>query len=710
MTGRKKPSLLMGLKKASESLRKKYYWLFFIAFLFFFSWSSPLLSVLNSGLDHYTLSFVSMTSDLTSLLSVISAILGTILAISFSISIVVIQNGASSYTPSVLELYKKDSLTLLFFFYYVGSLTLTIITLQDLANTYLVNMTVVAFLFSFLFLLAQFFHIIDLIDPRGVIEKAKLHCFKDIKRLRSAVSSIIKKEDTTDPLHKELAKTPMYYWYVFHHEKGIHLSINQQILLISDVITKSSLRKEIETSTKGLGALAEIAENYIDIKTEDFTAEDELIVNLYNQLLSIFNIASNNKDIALMQENIRTIERIGDSTTKIKPLFGSNQTTKLAIYHICSLSKETMNQSFFDVTAQGIRSMQNLGINTIKKTGDDGLSSNYIFEIGRMAVESNSWYILGLSINALKELLCEAIAQKIDVNSEPIVIMKHISTLSVLSINSHLDQSLSMSLIPASPEFSIKKAALIALKVKDEQSAKVSPAYLEQYSQGILHGLLRMLATIAISSANQHSTYTLWGITGCLREIALIMLKEKLVTIKEGYTTEVLTIIEIMKNSYLSVAGYSFDEEVHLPAPTEIVDSITSIGSCALDSHKEITNECITALYIVSNAMIKRDQYGYEVARHAARIGVIGVIALSKNETAIANKAAELLSKFDKAYSTDSPNPRVGLHIQEIELLHDLYNSETMARSESEGYSEVFKHIDEGRIRDFIKLYENQKK
>ncbi len=251
----------------------------------------------------YILKIVSDISNIQILLPAISAILATILAISFSISIVVVQNAASGYTPSILEMYKKDFRTLFFFFYYFVSLIFTVIALQ-LWDLYLVNMTIVMFFFSFLFLLLQFVHIIGLIDPRKIIEKAKKASIKSIKHIPSQIQSIIQHEKTSNKLEKQITRTPMYAHFLLHNNLMLLALSKQKVLQISDVIMKSSSRREIETSIEGFNALGEIAKHYVNIRKDDPAIEDAFLQYIYDELLTIFSIALDNKDIALMQEVI----------------------------------------------------------------------------------------------------------------------------------------------------------------------------------------------------------------------------------------------------------------------------------------------------------------------------------------------------------------------------------------------------------------------
>lgn len=221
---------------------------------------------------------------------------------------------------------------------------------------------------------------------------------------------------------------------------------------------------------------------------------------------------------------------------------------------------------------------------------------------------------------------------------------------------------------------------------------------------------MESLNKIEVASAKKHSTYSLWACNNSLNEIALLILKEKLSTIKEGYTSEVLNVIEAMKVAYLIIARYAFETDWHVPITSQIVDSITSIGAFAIDFAEEITKECNSTLNEIAFAMIKHDKYGYDIPRIAARIGVIGSVALHKNKTAIADEATTLLASLSKKYIDDSPKPNENRITEEIKRLREYCNEEHLGVKESEVYCNMYKVVEPKTIDALIESYEKKKK
>ena len=681
-------------------IKINYVWLVISLYILCLFWSSSLLSAINPSLDVYTLRLIWNATSVQTILSSIGAILATILAISFSIAIIVIQHAASNYTASIIESYKRDGFTALFFSYYVGALILSIMALQFPNDLYIVNITLVTFIFSFFILGLHFIHIINLIDPRNIIERAEKHCIKYIKSIPSQVKSIIKKKKPSTTYERSIVNTPLYRQFVFDNDSTLQEPIKKHVLLINDVINKAVSRREIETSIKGFQAITKITKNYIILRKDDFTAEDKFLEYINAQLLSAFSLGLDNKDTALMQEVLHAFLEIGRLTTELQ----SNgqdppQNTNLAIAHIRDLGMKALEQDFVDVSTIAMESMKKVGYLAIEKNGGEGLSSDYIFEIGKAGIQKNSWYMSAVALNQLKDLLYGIVLFKRNVHASE-RILKFIDKLASLSMEKHLHHwALQTSLFTLLPEYSIQKVAFATLKAKNEEYPQNETYPREKFSKDIMSQLVKAIGSIANTSSKLHSTHILGSSIDCLLDLSLLMLNEKFKSLKEGFKDELLLVIKNMKAVYIPIAGYSFDEEWFLPVPSEIGDAITTIAVLALESEKDITDGGLEALNEMCLSMIKRDKSGYDVSRLAARIGVIGTVALSKNETQIAEKAATMLTNFEANYQANSPEPQKGETIEELKRLHKENRS-----YRTERYLEAYQKLENANIESFIKL------
>jgi len=642
----------------------------------------------------------------------VGASLATILAIFFSVSIIVVQHAASSYTASILEGYKNDYRTWFVFFYYMGSLALTLVAVQY-QDLHIVNMTVVAFIFSFFFLSSQFLHIIDLIDPKMIIEKIKGQCLRDLNGIPSRILSI-QKRVPKNRFEAILSKSHLYPEFILHNERELLETSKERISQISDVILKASSRRELETGAFGFKAISEIVGSYITIRQDHATQEDDFLQYIYDQLLSISEIAFDNKDISLLQEIIKAFEEIGCSTTRIKlisPFGGPNLSTSIVISHICNLGSRAIQKGFFDVSAQAVSSIGTIGNLAIQKTQGDGLASDKILDIGKLAIGKGDWFVLGHAFAGLKELLVSAVLKRIDIHKEPSRILQNVEVLAALSTeNSLLYNALLSSFFPVLPEFSIQKVSQVCFQIKNEKYPMIETSFREEYCKTVVSKLMRTLGKIAVLAAKKHSSLLLKRTVDYILKITMSMLKEKFKTIKEGFNNEILNVVNDLKSSCLLTASYAFDSDLHTSIPSDIVDMITSIAVCALEVGRlQVADHCLKALQHMSVTLVDRDKYGYDVARYAGRIGVIGAYALHKKEKNLSDKTTELLASFDRIYLQKSKSPHDGLHINEMRRLHKNFQNGSVP-SEAELYGRLFKKVPLGVLDEFTGLYKKKRK
>ena len=654
--------------------------------------------------------FISDTINIQNILTMMGTINATILAISFSISIIVIQHAASNYTPSILQGYKRDFQTWFFLLYFLGSIILIITSIYYATNSFLIIITFITFIFSFLFLISQYMHIINLIDPIMIIKKAKIESLKDINQTPSKIESILKKKRPLNKFEEELIKSPLYYQFIFHQDKTLFSISRKKILQIFDVIFKACSRRELETSVFGFEALSRLASNYISLRKDHITESDDFIQYIYDQLLSVSEIAFEMKDISLLQEIIKIFGNIGGSATEIKSVAimeGPNQTASLAIWYIAELGTKAIEKDFNEVSATAISSMTNVGILAIQKTMGDGLASSKILEIGLLGIQNKDWVIIRNALNGLKELCFESVLKIINIHKEPSMILEDIEKLALLSIEYNITHFAFFSLFPILPEYSIKKVALAAFQIKNEEYQEIETNAREEYSKKILSKLILTLGNMSITASKKNSFLLLNNIVDNILYITLLMLNEKMITIKEGYQDEILNVIENLRNSYLLC-----DETKNSPIPAEIKDAITTIAIFAIEIGKEqILIHCLKNLHLICISMVERDHYGYDVARVARNICIIGIYALHKEYINLTNFTVDLIINFDEIYLYKSPNPHDRLHIEGIKNIYERFQYEFPAIiGDTEQYGKLFKNVSVETLNKFTKLYEEKRK
>jgi len=305
----------------------------------------------------------------------------------------------------------------------------------------------------------------------------------------------------------------------------------------------------------------------------------------------------------------------------------------------------------------------------------------------------------------LKELLFNAVSKRVSIHREPSRILEYIEKLAGSSIKSSIGyRALQTSLFPLLPEYSIQKVSWMCFQIKNEEYPKVETHPREAYCKKVMSRLMQTLGKIAVLAAERRSNLLVGKTIEHIFKITLSMLNEKFITIKEGFREEVLNVIGDLQKSYLRL---DFSSSV----PREISDVLTSIAVYALENeHTEITTQCIDALQNISITSIERDSYGYDVARCAARIGIIGAYALHRGKKQLSDKAAESLVNFDEIYLKKSPNPHERLQIDEISKLHERSNTDQLLFEEEEIYSNLFKKVPQKTLKKFSELYDKKRK
>jgi Predicted membrane protein (DUF2254) len=297
-------------------------WFFILLILFWLTlvvWASGLFTFVSPQFSEYTLKIISDSSNIEPVLSMIGTMLSTVLAIFFSISILVVQHAASRYTASILKWYRNDLRTWFVFSFYSVGLGLTIVAIYSQTNLYLVNITVITFAFSFLFLSTQFLHIVDIIDPRSIIKKAKQQSLIDIGKLPKRLETMVRKKRAGQK--QDLTESPVFKEFLFEKDTGMLDFSKNKILQINDVILKACTRGELETAVEGLVALSEVAKKYIGVRSEYSFTNDYFMQYIYAQILSDTEIAFDNKNVELLNHIINTFAGIGLATTEIKGVF-----------------------------------------------------------------------------------------------------------------------------------------------------------------------------------------------------------------------------------------------------------------------------------------------------------------------------------------------------------------------------------------------------
>jgi hypothetical protein len=665
-------TFLRTLSRAKQIIKSYSFWIVVIVSLAAALYSSGAFDLKLNELAGVRVIGTTLTSE--SLIDTILASLATIIAVYFSISILAIQNAASNYTASILEYYKEDGKSWVTYLYLVAGLSLcglmlnqkqSAITLSSGQSISLLNAVTVLLITSFFVLALQFLHICDLVSPRTLISNAKIASLRDIKKAPSKVSAIQKA--TRIGGLQEMAPPHLFREFVFHQNEATVLKITHEKLLeIIDIINKSAVKRETETYSIGLSAVAEIADNYVSLRESDATPDDKFLQEICDKLVGVSRIAFDNRDTPLLQTNVRTLEKVGISTTRIRPLSrisGPNQLTAIVIWHIHELGTEAIQRGLWDGAAQSVWSIQDIGIKSIEHNADESLASSKILSLGMGGVIKREWPLTTACLGALSRLLFQSVLAKSEIHKDPSRIMETIERLAVSAIENKLDEIALASLFPILSETSLGRTVSAALTVKNEKYPDIETAYREGYAKQVVSRLLECIHKIAAAAAKSDSPLILRNIFECIGGMNDLLLKESFKTVKDGFREELLQGIRLVGSCYITRT-----ERIH-PSFVwgEGEELLTNLAFVTLDQGQdEIPIACEKAIIGVSERLIELDKYGYDAPRLASRIAVIGVYALHTSNKLVAQECVSDLARFDKRYIQHSPSPHPMVLLQTL--------------------------------------------
>lgn len=329
---------------------------------------SPCSQLNPANYAHY-LSYLEVNNR-TSFFSTIATSLAAILAIIFSISLATIQHAASKYSPSILEYYKQDKPIIVTYLIFIISIAFAILSLSMDWSFRAIIISFILLIFCLFLVLFQFWRLTDMVNPVELIKKIRDKAIKNIIQLPKKLKNSIKGVKARNEFERSLIKSESYKEFQFHSDESLHEENKKYILQLADIIQKSALRREYETCAAGFDAIADIAKEYISIRQKDITPEDKFLQSIYEKLEAISKISFRNEDVPLLQEVIKAFEKIGCATTEIEVISsvsGLNQITSLSDYYIRQIGLKSIKEELWDVAAQSVRSLGQLGVSASQK-------------------------------------------------------------------------------------------------------------------------------------------------------------------------------------------------------------------------------------------------------------------------------------------------------------------------------------------------------
>ena len=662
----------------------------------------------QANLANYVIPKIAEVS-VSAFLTTNATFIATILAIFFSISLFTIQHAANNYTPSLLGDFKTDKKTWFVFLIFSASVVFNLLSLIFNWGLRSVCVSIVLLGFCFIFLGFQFIHTINLIDPLEVIKRIKDKAIKNITRLPKKLQKSIKGIKARNEFEQSLIKSEWYKEFRFHSDESLHEENEKYMLQLTDIIQKSTLRREYETCVAGFNAIADIAKEYISMRQKDITPEDKFLQSIYDKLEAISKIAFRNEDVSLLQEVIKAFEKIGCATTEIRVISsatGSNQITSLSNNYISQIGLKSIKEELWDVTAQSVRSLGQVGISASQKNLWDNVAeiSDGICKIGVFSALKREWFVVYISNGELARLAIRSIINKSDYFDAVVPIIENIEKLSVKSIEnikSNTVGTVSPIIGPAS-DVSAKEMVKAALNVKNKEYLEIETRWREEYAKDVISKIIDTLRAIGVSAAKTQSWIVLNYTNDTLIDIGLICIGEKFVTFKENLEDELINLVNSLWIIYTACEAFSSS------SPSKISESLAILGiNCVEIELKKVTSEIISVLLYMALHTMKFDRYGGNSSRIASKIGLIGVFSMEKKDDVIVEECLETLIKFDKEYIKSYPEPKHQQHLKSLE--GDINTLKRWRGIVSADYKQQLSKISDESVQKFKNLYNERR-
>lgn len=357
-----------------RSIRNHLFWITTVLIMIFVI-SAAGVPVLGSLVAWTGLSNVSISSE-AFLTSIVQAV-ATILAIQFSVSILAVQYASTNYSPSILERYGRNPKVIYAYMFEAATLIFSTLALFGERSQAFFLVSFVMFLSTLVYLFGHFSLTLGLVNPKSVISSLE---HDEISRINSF---------TKPPVSE--TKLRAFFQRIAHARRPLAL-VDSAILETSrntiissvNILQKSTIRRDYETSVAGFQSLASMSDAYVRATRQFVRPNDVFITFLLEQLYSVSKVAFDNPDLMILREAARAIQLVGKSSIALAPSKGTtNFSTKLCIHYLGEIGTQALVSHLNDVVTGTAEAISSIGSEGLERVSDDSLAP---VTLGRMGV------------------------------------------------------------------------------------------------------------------------------------------------------------------------------------------------------------------------------------------------------------------------------------------------------------------------------------
>lgn len=315
----------------------------------------------------------------------VATVIAGVLALLFSVSLFVIQNAADNYTPTTLERFVGDKVSVvLYSFIGISSLFIfcssMFVTNQSDKTPLLVVASLTLLALTFALAYWHYSRMANMVNPLKQLidwQKASLAQIRSVERNMTEMVEWLKLKRGGTPIkdvkpeeYESLSKVGFYL-----REPTIQTSLQRKLNQIFSITKRAGVKRDYEVAESGLTAASNVLRSYLAARQDStvplptdrlmsFRVDyDALFDQSFQQLQEICRIAVTNSDENLIRRVVDTIAGLGVQSVEVVPMgdiVRNNPITGLSILYISGIVDEGSRHNFTDVCLSGVAGIRSI--------------------------------------------------------------------------------------------------------------------------------------------------------------------------------------------------------------------------------------------------------------------------------------------------------------------------------------------------------------
>ncbi len=340
----------------------------------------------------------------------IGGLIGTVLALVFSLSIIPIQNAAANLTQSVIKLYSRDRLSKYIFstlsIFCLSSFLMVFGNSMGISKPILLTVDFLFIAFSFDLLRLYHRHVISLLESDKGINKLRDSIKKKISWFQGKISFLAKirslfltKEDKKKLPLNQLES--FLYINLSHVVYGFRLLVNE----LAEIALKAVARSEVSRAQLAIFAMSDVACHYVTVRKNNLRIQgepgvagmlgvkgsdiDDLLSPIYEHFKDISRSAVSSRNETTSLHSIRALSQLAIHLTTLEsPAYRKHSVplTHMSIAYMGVCIEAAQRQGLDDVPHQGAGNLLEITKNAPKNVDICDIYLPVLNELNKIAL------------------------------------------------------------------------------------------------------------------------------------------------------------------------------------------------------------------------------------------------------------------------------------------------------------------------------------